>query len=1259
MADMNNTFDANYFLNLFYQPTEKEEDEEEKKIKQQENIADLLQEEEVETVDNIGVKEQLDIEDTYAPVIPQDVSKQPTPSVQFDAEYFLNQFRAGQQIKPDYPDEIDEPTAAQRFELGTRLERNTLGNLLRTVKAGAMTFANNKSLQDNIVELEEERKARIFAEMQDKYGTDFTRYEDDIVTTSGKIATAIADPVTFFIPWAKVAKLGKLGATATGAAIGASDMALYEYAAYGEVSPSNVFFGAATGGVSSLTGKILSNKFAAPKDPNINLGKVDNITEDTIVQTSVKAEPNIVLNNKEIDDLDNVVKLITSENQPILKELEGSTVLLDMYRKAQNDIKLHMDAVEELSKKVNVQKGQLELPNIKKLDEKNKAIISPQKLASLAKKRKEAEDFLQDEFLDLYTKYSRGQVELTEGTLKKFATVEDYQLTDSVLQKVLYEAYRPVVGAGIGFTAGTFLGDEDDTINYSLMGAGMFSGLLYNRIKAAPYLTKESKEKAFGIINGENARMLHNFLKVKISGTTAARGLAHGGPLEVLNRNLFHIQDGKYRNIIGAEQAADLIENTLLRRAYDVVQNATERQRIAAGLLKTQIKTRQQLKKELNLSTEDMVNVDNIIKNINIFTKDMNKYVRGGGISFEEIPNWNLPQIYNLNMIHQDKDFAIKLLRKAIRKQDPKLAAKDVRILADEIHLNITDYGRLSMFEGRNFDQGKLGKFAGIPQLKNYQKERYFTNPEARKILAPILENDVEKILEVWIGNTVKGVEFARKVGPKGEMINKLVGELKRQRSSGAITEREYKEKIKLMGRTVDAYFGVLHKSPNDILQSNTGKDIFAVFTFLSNTTMLPRSAIPTIGDLVQPFQNSNVFSAVKGFAKAWKKDSISAKYGIGGVAKGSTDKTSTITKDLEGFYSGVHPSTRLQSKLGDLTKVFFKYNLMSPITNLAAKVAFNTGVDEVFEIAKKVGTKNAISKSTRTKLNFLGASKNEVQYLNKFKSVEDALQDETAERILVRAGQKTFNRDVGLPGVGNRLLFSQSNNPLVRSLGLFLSWAQYKTTQMNGLISRVEDGDVKLAIKMLGTLGIFGGLRELQIEFSPAKEYYEKHEPKNFSPRWWSEAAGLAGILDWRADKIARIMGTYSGNGYQTAFGSISPLFGEVEKLYTGAGKTYRNFAAEDYEGALVSTLKTLPIGSELVEYSNMANEALTGDKLLQDVPNIQPRERKLLEGYATGGIVTGPDVPFTKENPADRVDPFTGQPYQEQMSRLGFGNE
>ena len=48
---------------------------------------------------------------------------------------------------------------------------------------------------------------------------------------------------------------------------------------------------------------------------------------------------------------------------------------------------------------------------------------------------------------------------------------------------------------------------------------------------------------------------------------------------------------------------------------------------------------------------------------------------------------------------------------------------------------------------------------------------------------------------------------------------------------------------------------------------------------------------------------------------------------------------------------------------------------------------------------------------------------------------------------------------------------------------------------------------------------------------------------------------------------------------------------------------------------------------------------------------------ERSYTKNYATGGIVKGKDdVPYTKENPADRVDPRTGKPYSDQMARLGF---
>ena len=48
---------------------------------------------------------------------------------------------------------------------------------------------------------------------------------------------------------------------------------------------------------------------------------------------------------------------------------------------------------------------------------------------------------------------------------------------------------------------------------------------------------------------------------------------------------------------------------------------------------------------------------------------------------------------------------------------------------------------------------------------------------------------------------------------------------------------------------------------------------------------------------------------------------------------------------------------------------------------------------------------------------------------------------------------------------------------------------------------------------------------------------------------------------------------------------------------------------------------------------------------------------ERSYKKNYAKGGLVKGKDdVPQTKEDPADRVNPITGLPYSDQMDRLGF---
>ena len=51
--------------------------------------------------------------------------------------------------------------------------------------------------------------------------------------------------------------------------------------------------------------------------------------------------------------------------------------------------------------------------------------------------------------------------------------------------------------------------------------------------------------------------------------------------------------------------------------------------------------------------------------------------------------------------------------------------------------------------------------------------------------------------------------------------------------------------------------------------------------------------------------------------------------------------------------------------------------------------------------------------------------------------------------------------------------------------------------------------------------------------------------------------------------------------------------------------------------------------------------------------------KEYKNRQKKVKGGLIEGKEeVPFTKENPADRINKFTGEPYQAQMERLGFND-
>jgi hypothetical protein len=115
------------------------------------------------------------------------------------------------------------------------------------------------------------------------------------------------------------------------------------------------------------------------------------------------------------------------------------------------------------------------------------------------------------------------------------------------------------------------------------------------------------------------------------------------------------------------------------------------------------------------------------------------------------------------------------------------------------------------------------------------------------------------------------------------------------------------------------------------------------------------------------------------------------------------------------------------------------------------------------------------------------------------------------------------------------------------------------------------------------------------------------------------------------------------------TNFSPLRVSKASLKQIYDQSDFVNINF--QDFQNqynVMYSKLSRLPL-IKIEEFDDETQESL--DMIKAPVRDMF-RKRKV-----TGGLIEGEDnVPFTKEDPADRVDPFTGEPYQEQMSRLGF---
>jgi len=173
--------------------------------------------------------------------------------------------------KPDL-DKIDE---VRKLQYGAAQEPMIAGSLYRLAKAGATAAFSEDTFREKLEKIEQERQEEILSEFQEFKG--LREEDEDLTIIGGRVGTALVDPVTFLIPWAK---FGKAGTLAAGAGLAAGETALREKALYGEVEAKNVAVNATIGAASSGLGLVIERL--------VRRGDVEKALDDVVPEVQTK-----------------------------------------------------------------------------------------------------------------------------------------------------------------------------------------------------------------------------------------------------------------------------------------------------------------------------------------------------------------------------------------------------------------------------------------------------------------------------------------------------------------------------------------------------------------------------------------------------------------------------------------------------------------------------------------------------------------------------------------------------------------------------------------------------------------------------------------------------------------------------------------------------------------------------------------------------------------------------------------------------------
>ena len=248
-----------------------------------------------------------------------------------------------------------EISLSREIAFGQAQEPLALGSAYRIAQAGiGSLFNRNETYEEARKRIEDARQEKIFEEF-----SEFRGRKETVGTLTGRASVALVDPITFLIPWAKFAKLGKVASLGAGGTFAAGDMALREEALYGEINPYTVGVGFGLGVAGAQAGDMIMAAYSRyASQPVKEIVQVQNAAGQKIGKPVTISGSQSTPRIKEVDlpKADTLIKNITVDSEEALKNIGTLTTRLDNIGARRLEISAELKKIKSQHKKVLTKK---------------------------------------------------------------------------------------------------------------------------------------------------------------------------------------------------------------------------------------------------------------------------------------------------------------------------------------------------------------------------------------------------------------------------------------------------------------------------------------------------------------------------------------------------------------------------------------------------------------------------------------------------------------------------------------------------------------------------------------------------------------------------------------------------------------------------------------------------------------------------------------------------------------------------------------